>query len=168
MAQRLSARGRERRIARQHQRRVVARGADQLTVRLDAGDAEAGHTGLPRAKNVAFPAQPEIFLGDAKAVLGLAHDVEPGLGGFTQRSLVEEEAGRVLAAAPDPPAQLMELREPEAFGMLDHHTRRRRPRSRWWRRGAASRPLRSAPWRGLSRRLSCGRARDRPWRRSAA
>src|SRR6266508_871669 len=126
MAQRLSARGRKRRIARQHQRGVVVRGADQLAVRLDAGDAEARHTGLPRAENVAFPAPPEIFLGDAKAVLGLAHDVEPGLGGFTQRSLVEEEAGRMLAAAPDPPAQLMELRQPEALGMLDHYDGRLR------------------------------------------
>src|SRR5262249_33727546 len=105
MTQRLSARGRERWIARQHQRGVVARGADQLAVRLDTGDAEAGHTGLPRAENVAFTAQLEIFLGDAKAVLGLAHDVEPGLGGFAQRTLVEEEAGRALAAPPEPPAQ---------------------------------------------------------------
>src|SRR5262245_8442317 len=121
MAQRLPARGRQRRIARQYQRGVVARRADQLAVRLDAGDAEARHTGLPRAENVAFPAQLEILLGDAKAVFCLAYDVEPGLGGFAQRSLVEEQAGRVLAAASDPPAQLMELREPEAFGVFDHH-----------------------------------------------
>src|SRR6516164_11008598 len=118
MAQRLPARGCQRRIARQHQRGVVARRADQLAVRLDAADAEAWQTGLPRAENVAFPAQLEILLGDAKAVFCLAHDVEPGLGGFAQRSLVEQEAGRVLAAASDPPAQLMELREPEAFGVF--------------------------------------------------
>src|SRR6266568_9607860 len=121
MAQRLPARGRERGIARQHQRGVVTRGADQLAVALDAGDPEARHTGLPRAENVTFAAQPEIFFGDAKAVFGLAHDVEPGLCGFAQRSPVEEEAGRMLAAASDPPAQLMELRQPEAFGVLDHY-----------------------------------------------
>src|SRR6516165_3013755 len=93
LAQPLPARGRERGIARQHQRGVVARGADQLAVGLDAGDPKARHTGLPRAENVAFPAQPEIFFGDAKAVFGLAHDVEPRLSGFAQRSLVEEQAG---------------------------------------------------------------------------
>ena len=30
----------------------------------------------------------------------------------------------MLSTAPDPPAQLMELRESEAFGVLDHHDRR--------------------------------------------
>src|SRR5262249_62225772 len=112
MAQRLPARGCQRRIARQHQRGVVARRADQLAVRLDTGDAEAWHTGLPRAENVAFPAQLEILLGDAKAIFCLAQDVEPGLGGFAPRSLVEEEAGRVLAAASAPPAAVVEVREP--------------------------------------------------------
>src|SRR5260370_16910213 len=106
MAQRLPARGRERGIARQHQRGVVARGADQLAVALDAGDPEARNTGLPRAENVAFAAQPEIFFGDAKAVFGLAHDLEPGLGGFAQRSLLEEAAGPIPAPPSHPPAQL--------------------------------------------------------------
>src|SRR6516164_10432980 len=110
MAQRLPACGRERGIARQHQRGVVARGTDQLAVGLNAGDPKARYAGLPRAENVAFAAQPEILFGDAKAVFGVTHDVEPRLGGFAQRSLVEEQAGGVLAAAPDPPAQLMELR----------------------------------------------------------
>jgi hypothetical protein len=82
---------------------------------------EAGQAALPRAEQVAFAAQLQVFLGDAEAVLGLAQDGEPGLSGLAERRLVEQQAGRVAAPAPDAPAQLMQLREPEAFGMLDHH-----------------------------------------------
>src|SRR5262245_66365790 len=101
MAQCLPALGGERRVARQEELGLVARGADELAVCLDAGDAEARHAGLPRTEDVAFAAQSEILLGDAKAVLRLAHDVESRLGGFAQRPAVEQQAGRMLPAAPE-------------------------------------------------------------------
>ncbi len=93
---------------------------------LDAGDAEARHAALARAEHVAFAAQLQIFLGDAEAVVGLAQDGEPRLGGRAERRLVEQEAGRALGAAADAAAQLMQLREPEALGVLDHHHARLR------------------------------------------
>ena len=87
-------------------------------------------------------------------------------------ALVEQQAGRALGAAADAAAQLVQLRQPEALGVLDHHHGRLRhvdadldhrggdqePRlaGREARHGA--RPC---------RRPSCGRARGRPRRRSA-
>ena len=38
--------------------------------------------------------------------------------------LVELHAVRLIRPAADSPAQLMQLREPEPLGMLDHHHRR--------------------------------------------
>ena len=67
------------------------------------------------------PRRRQIFLGDAEAVFGLAQDGEPRLGGLAERRLVEQQAGRVAAAAPDAAAQLMQLRQAETFGVLDHH-----------------------------------------------
>ena len=58
----------------------------------------------------------------------------------------QQQADAVLIAAPDPAAQLVELGEAEAVGMLDDHqrshsARRRRPRSPWSR--PARRPRRA-------------------------
>ena len=88
---------------------------------LDAGDAEAGQAALPRAEQVAFAAQLQIFLGDAEAVFGFAHDRQPRLGGFAERRFVEQQAGRMARAAADAAAQLVQLRKAEALGVLDHH-----------------------------------------------
>ena len=71
-------------VAPEHQRGVVARGAEIFAVRFDAGDAEIGQAALPRAEHFAFAAQAQVFLGDFEAVLGVAHDGEARLGGFTE------------------------------------------------------------------------------------
>src|SRR5690242_11911193 len=76
-AQRLAALAGQLRVAVEDQRGIVARGLQVLAVRLDAGDAEAGQAALPGAEHVAFAAQAQVLLGDAKTVLGLAHDGEP-------------------------------------------------------------------------------------------
>ena len=89
-------------------------------------DAEAGQAALPRAEQVAFAAQPQIFLGDAEAVFGFAQDREPRLGGLAERRLVEQQAGGMAGPAADAAAQLVQLREPEALGVLDHHDGRLR------------------------------------------
>ena len=93
---------------------------------IETGDVEAGHAALPGAEHVAFAAQPQILLGDAEAVVGLAQDREPRFGGRPERALVEQQAGRMRVAAADAAAQLMQLREAEAFGVLDHHDARLR------------------------------------------
>ena len=109
------------RIARQDELRVLAGGLQQRPVHLDARDAEARHAGLAGAEHVAFAAQAQILLGDAEAVLGLAQDLDARLGGLAERRAVEQQAGRALAPAADAAAQLMDLREAEALGVLDHH-----------------------------------------------
>jgi len=43
---------------------------------LNSRDPEARHSRLPHPKHVAFAAQPQILLGDAKTVLGLAQDLD--------------------------------------------------------------------------------------------
>ena len=115
------------------------------------GDAEAGRARLARAEHLAAAAQPQVLLGDAEAVLGLAHDAEAVAGDGAERRLVEEEADRRPVAPADAAAELVELGEAEALGVLDHHdrrvaARRRRPRPRWWRPGRGSRRRGSAPW----------------------
>ena len=121
LPQRRATRGGEAWIAAEHEHGILPRRLEKHAVHLDAGDVEAGHAALPRAEHVAFATQFQILLGDAEAIIGLAQDRKPRLGRFAERRLVEEEAGRALGAAADAAAQLMELREAEAFGMLDHH-----------------------------------------------
>ena len=116
------------------------------------------------------PRSSQILLGDAEAVLGLAQDREPLPRRLAQRRLVEQQAGRGLVAAPDAAAQLVQLGEAEALGVLDDHDRRgghidadldhRRRHQEVDRRRRRSRP-----WPGPSRRSSCGRG---PARRGRA
>ena len=125
-AQRRAALGLQVGIAIDHQPRVVAGGLQQLGMGGEVGQPHVGQAALARAQKLAGAAQAEILLGDAKAVLGLAHDGEPRLGGLAERLGVEQQAGRLGGAAADPAAQLVELGQAEALGMLDHHHRRRR------------------------------------------
>src|SRR6185503_9679817 len=92
--------------------------------RREVGDAEFRHAALAQAQRIAAAAEAQILLGDAEAVLGLAQDREPRLGGLAERALVEEEAGRGALAAADATAELVELRQAEALGVLDDHDRR--------------------------------------------
>ena len=69
------------------------------------------------------PRSAQVLLGDAEAVLGGAHDLEPGPRRLAERRVVEQEAGRPLRAAAHPAAQLVELGEAEGLGALDHHDR---------------------------------------------
>ena len=110
------------------------------------GEAEFRQAALPRAEDLAAAAQAQILLGDAEAVLGLAHDREPRLRAVSPSGGgVEQQAGGRPVAAPDPAAQLVKLGEAEALGVLDHHdrrvrARRRRPRSPSSRPGCDAAP----------------------------
>ncbi len=85
---------------------------------------KARRAGLARAEKFAFAAQLQILLGNPEAVFRFPHDGKPRMAGFAERPLVEQDAGRGLVAAPDTAAQLVQLRQPEALGMFDHHDRR--------------------------------------------
>src|SRR3954470_2375342 len=88
---------------------------------LDARDAEARHAGLARTENLSLAAQPQIILGDAEAIFGLAQDFDARLGGLAEWRAVKENAGRAFAPAADATTQLMDLREPKTLGVLDDH-----------------------------------------------
>ena len=77
-------------------------------------------------EHLAGAAQPQILLGDAEPVLGLAQDREPPPRHLAERRLVQQQAGRGLVAAADAAAQLVQLGEAEALGVLDDHDRRGR------------------------------------------
>ena len=102
------------------------RDRDQPLVAGEIGEAQLRQPALPRAEHLAGAAQPQILLGDAEPVLGLAQDREPPPRDLAERRLVQQEAGRGLVAAPDAAAQLVQLREAEALGVLDDHDRGRR------------------------------------------
>ena len=115
------------------------------------GEAQRRQPALAGAEHLAGAAQPQVLLGDPEAVLGRAQHLEPGARGGAERLAVEQQAARRPRAAADPAAQLMQLGEAEALGVLDHHhrrprARRRRPRSPW------SRPAARISPRGEARR----------------
>ena len=70
------------------------------------------------------PRSSEILLGEREAVAALGDRLEarPRLVG--QRRLIQQHAVARVGAAADAPAQLVQLRQPEALGVLDDDHRR--------------------------------------------
>ncbi len=84
--------------------------------------AELRQTRLPRAEEVAGTAQLEVAFGDDEAVVGLGHRAQPFARVVAPRRLVQQDAVRLPLATADAAAQLVELRQAEALGVLhDHH-----------------------------------------------
>ena len=73
--------------------------------------------------SVAAAAQAEILVGDEEAVVGVAQQRQAAAGRFVHPVLVQQQAETGVGAAADPSAQLVELGQTEAFGVLDHHHR---------------------------------------------
>ena len=92
--------------------------------RLEVGEAQQRQARLPRAEEFARAADAQVGTRDLEAVGLLEDHLEPRLGGVRQRLLEQQDARALRGAAPDAPAQLMQLRQPEALGVLDHHDRR--------------------------------------------
>ncbi len=79
------------------------------------------HTTLLRALDVARPAQLQVEVGDLEAVVGAHHRVEAFASFGAQLVFGHEDAVRLAAAPAHAAAQLVELRQPEAFRVLDDH-----------------------------------------------
>lgn len=109
-------------LARSHRR--LARLLGDGHVGLQVGKAQQGQPGLARAEEFARPALLQIAPRDFESVAGLEHGAQPLARHLRQRRLVQQHADRLGGAAPDPAAQLVQLRQPEALGMLDDHQRR--------------------------------------------
>ena len=89
---------------------------EQLGVVGQAGDAELGQPALARAEHLPRPAQLEVDLGEPEAVALGGDRLEP-----RQLRIPEEDADRLVLAAADAAAQLVQLREAVALGGLDQH-----------------------------------------------
>ena len=92
----------------------------------DPREAEVGEPGLARAEELALAADLEVLLGELEAVGRRDQRLEPVVRALRQLLLRagDEQAVRLLRPAPDPAAQLVQLGEAEAVGLLDDHDRR--------------------------------------------
>ena len=88
--QRLSPRAFEPGILRDDLACFVAREAQQRPMRGKISEAKTRQAGLFRAEHLAFAAQAQVFFGDAKPVLRLAHGRDPRLGALAKRHFVKE------------------------------------------------------------------------------
>src|SRR5947207_11660978 len=113
-AQRLAARALKLRIILHDAQRFVARLRDQLAVHVGARDPIAGQPALSYAEHVAFAAKFQIFFGNPEAVGGFPDRLQPRPGHLVEWLPVKQKTGRTFGAAPDPAAQLMQLRQPKA------------------------------------------------------
>ncbi len=101
--------------------RGVAGGFEQIDVLRQIGVAQAGHARLPQAQQFARPAQFQVFLRQGEAVGEFAHRPQALARRRRQRRGEQQHAIRLRRTPPHPPAQLVQLRQPEALGMFDHH-----------------------------------------------
>ena len=123
-------------------------------------------------KHIAAAAQPKILVGDEEAIVGVAQQRQPAPGRVVHPVLVQQQAEAGRGAAPDTAAQLMQLRQTEAFGVLDHHHRGRRHIDadldhRRRHQQPASRRRRTPPASRRAPRRPAGRAPGPPRRRTA-
>src|SRR5207237_4662266 len=96
---------------------------EQRPVETDVREAEVGRAVLAGAEELPAAAQVEVDFGELEAVGRGDERVESALRGLGQLLLRagDEQAVRLLGAPADAAAQLMELGEPEAIGLLDDH-----------------------------------------------
>src|SRR5713226_8314549 len=80
------------------------------------------HAVLPRAQQLPHPPDSHVLLGELEAVVDLSHEIEP-LETRVRRIVRQQQAVALGRAAPDPTSKLVQLRQPEAVGALDHHDR---------------------------------------------
>ena len=77
---------------------------------------------MPGAARLAGTAQLQIHFGDFEAVIGAAHGFHAGLAVSGQLVICDEDAIRLVGTATHATAQLVQLRQTEAVGVLnDHH-----------------------------------------------
>ena len=95
---------------------MAAGALEQLDVLGQAGEAEGLQARLADAEHLPLAAQLEVDLGELEAVAVLAQRAQAArlLG-------PEEQAQRLVLAAADPPAQLVQLGDAVALGVLDDH-----------------------------------------------
>src|SRR5262245_17276318 len=100
---------------------LAVRGLHDVAVAHEVAGAQLGQPGLPRPEEISRPAQLEVALRDREAVARRGHRLQPLARVIGPGRLIHQEAVRFPLAAPDAAAQLVQLRETEPLGVLDHH-----------------------------------------------
>ena len=80
---------------------------------------------LLRAEKLSGAPNPEIRVGDPKAIVSLRQRPKSGLAVLSPATRNEEAMAGALSA-PHPAAQLVQLGQAETLGVFDHHQGRRR------------------------------------------
>ena len=113
------------RDARRSSARAASRAASSSSTSASrSAKRSMRHAALARAEEFARTANPQVLPRDLEAVVVLVDHLQPLARRLRQRLLVEQDADARRRAAPDAAAQLVQLREAEALGVLDHHQRR--------------------------------------------
>ena len=94
---------------------------EQLAVADQVSDLEARHPRLAGAEKFAGAAELKIKFGDLETIRGTDHGVEAPFTVVGDLAAGHEYAIRLSGAAADAAAQLMELCQPEALGVFNHH-----------------------------------------------
>ena len=100
----IAARGLEARIPLHDQARIVPRDGQQLAMRFQVDQTELRQARLTGAQHIPGTAQAQVLFGDLGAVVRFPQHSEPLAARGADLPAVEEEAGRIPLAAPDPPA----------------------------------------------------------------
>ena len=101
----------------------VARGFHEGLVVDDGCYAEVEGAALLESLDVSGTPQPEVGFGNLESVGGAAHGADALLRGVAEIVLGHEDAVGLVATASYAAAQLVELREAKALGVLDDHYR---------------------------------------------
>ena len=146
--------------------RLIARQDQDLGVADQVPDAEHRQARLFGAEKLAGPAQTQVHLGDMESVAGI-HQRPDSLAPQVVQLLGDQHAIALLRTAAHAAAQLVDLRQPEALRIFDHHdrwrwARPRPPQSPSWRPAPAHRRAGMPPSRLPSRRTGACRAAARP------
>src|SRR6266498_5320041 len=92
---------------------------DQLGIVGQPGQLQVGQAGLLDVEQCALASKPEVLIGQLEAVGGPNHRGQTCPGVIVVRTaLVEQHAMGPVAPPADPAAELMELRQAEALGVL--------------------------------------------------
>src|SRR5476649_2202735 len=106
---------------REPARGLLLRRVQHVAIADEIDHPERRQAGLARAEEIAGAAQPEIALRDLEAVGRVGHRLQALARLVGERVLVQQETERLMAITANAPAQLMQLRQAEALGVLDNH-----------------------------------------------
>lgn len=94
---------------------------DEVGVVVEIGQAGGDFPRLAGAEDFAGAAEFKVAFRQVEAVFGIPQGLEALLGKGPKGLGIEEDAARGQGAASDPAAELMQLREAEAFRVFDDH-----------------------------------------------